>query len=447
MAGSAVRPAVGQHVYIAGTGKWWSGELFGAVVTDVREADSTVKVRYTDGGFKRFKLEEYESLVTEQPPAPKMWEEWHTHTDKVSDANHMHDNIMHAVRRGDTERVEELHRQYQDLVQKEDELVALRRRLREAVNRAEYLEAHEIQKQIIKVEGQSAASASAPKLQQEESHFKEVLRSSASHALGGGVAGGTAMVLQVSTMMWLRTAMNYQYRHGIGMMQAMRVLYAEGGIGRFYQGIGPALVQAPLARFGDTATNAGVMALFDQTEARFWPMWIKTLFASTLAAGGRIALTPIDTVKTIMQVQGRTGLKHLQRKWRAGGVPVLFHGAMATSFATFVSHYPWFTVFNTLNATLPNYEERSKQLLRDGGIGFCASVCADTVSNSLRVVKTLRQTMDTTSYWGLVRRVVETDGVSSLLGRGLGTRFVANGMSGVIFSVLYKSFEGQLMGK
>mmetsp|Transcript_5866 Transcript_5866/g.13993 ORF Transcript_5866/g.13993 Transcript_5866/m.13993 type:complete len:445 (-) Transcript_5866:85-1419(-) len=444
MVGNEGRPTIGQHVYIAGTGKWWSGHNFGAVVTDVRDADDTVKVRYTDGGFKRFKFEEYRSLVSEHAPPPQMWEEWHI-PDKVSDASHMHNNIVHAVRRGDTLRAQELQQQYQNLVEKDDEVQALRRRLREAVHRAEYLEAHEIQQKLIKVGGQSAASsASSP---EEESPYKEALRSAAMHALGGGLAGGTAMVLQVSTLMWLRTAMNYQYRHGIGMVEAMRVLYAEGGVGRFYQGIGPALVQAPLARFGDTASNAGVLALMDQTEARFWPAWLKTLFASTLAAGGRIALVPVDTVKTIMQVQGRSGLKHLQRKWRAGGVPVLFHGAMATSFATFVSHYPWFTVFNTLNARVPNYEERSRQLLRNGGIGFCASVCSDTVSNSLRVVKTLRQTMDTTSYWGLVRRVVETDGVSSLLGRGLGTRCIANGMSGVIFSVLYKSFEGQLMGK
>lgn len=40
--------------------------------------------------------------------------------------------------------------------------------------------------------------------------------------------------------------------------QAVRTLYKQGGIPRFYHGFIPALVQAPVARFGDTAANAGV---------------------------------------------------------------------------------------------------------------------------------------------------------------------------------------------
>ncbi|KAJ1552189.1 hypothetical protein HK405_012308, partial [Cladochytrium tenue] len=33
-------------------------------------------------------------------------------------------------------------------------------------------------------------------------------------ALGGGVSGAAAMVVQVFTLMPLRTVMNYQYRYG-----------------------------------------------------------------------------------------------------------------------------------------------------------------------------------------------------------------------------------------
>ena len=49
--------------------------------------------------------------------------------------------------------------------------------------------------------------------------------------------------------MWLRTTMNYQYRHGTSTAEALRYLYKNGGIPRFYQGAGPALIQGPLARF------------------------------------------------------------------------------------------------------------------------------------------------------------------------------------------------------
>lgn len=43
--------------------------------------------------------------------------------------------------------------------------------------------------------------------------------------------------------MWLRTTVNYQYRYGTSTSVALRTLYADGGIARFYQGVGPALLQ------------------------------------------------------------------------------------------------------------------------------------------------------------------------------------------------------------
>jgi len=235
--------------------------------------------------------------------------------------------------------------------------------------------------------------------------------------------------------------MNYQYRYGMGTFETMRTLYSMGGVARFYVGLTPALLQGPMARFVDTAANAGVLELFENSDARNWPTPVKTLFASASASCFRICLVPIDTVKTIMQVEGREGLSKLASKYRTGGSPVFFHGALATSAATFVGHYPWFTVFNTLNDTIPNYQERPKQILRNAGIGFAASLCSDTVSNSLRVLKTYRRASETMPYSTIVSRVVEQGGVMGLLGRGLQTRLLANGCQGVVFSVLYKLFE------
>ena len=49
-------------------------------------------------------------------------------------------------------------------------------------------------------------------------------------------------------------------------------LPSQGGIPRFYRGVGPALIQGPLLRFGDTASNAGMIALLDsRAEARDTP--------------------------------------------------------------------------------------------------------------------------------------------------------------------------------
>ena len=41
----------------------------------------------------------------------------------------------------------------------------------------------------------------------------------------------------------MRTTVNFQYRYGMSTMEALKHLYAEGGVLRFYRGVGPALLQ------------------------------------------------------------------------------------------------------------------------------------------------------------------------------------------------------------
>jgi hypothetical protein len=136
-------------------------------------------------------------------------------------------------------------------------------------------------------------------------------------------------------------------------------------------------------------------------------------------------------------------------KYRTGGVGAFFHGALATSAATFVGHYPWFTTYNVLQAYLPQYKERPKKLLRQAGIGWTSGVISDVVSNSLRVVKTYRQTSATDdgkpiSYRECVRHIVEKDGYAGLFGRGLKTRIACNGCQSMMFSVCYKLLEEKM---
>jgi hypothetical protein len=185
------------------------------------------------------------------------------------------------------------------------------------------------------------------------------------------------MVVQVGSLMWLRTTMNYQYRHGTSTGQALRTLYAQGGVPRFYQGVTPALLQGPLARFGDTAANAGMLALLEANpETNGLPILAKTMAASAAAALWRVNLMPIDTVKTILQVEGKKGLAMLGSKYRAGGARVFYSGAIAAMSATFVGHYPWFATHNMLNELLPQYESMWGNLGRNALMGFCSSVRA-----------------------------------------------------------------------
>jgi hypothetical protein len=121
----------------------------------------------------------------------------------------------------------------------------------------------------------------------------------------------------------------------------------------------------------------------------------------------------------------------------------LWYGAWATAAATFVGYYPWYGTYNFLKANLPAPDPGrvAASLGRQAFIGFVASVVSDTVSNSLRVVKTYRQVNETrVGYVAAARAVVATDGVKGLLGRGLKTRIIANGLQGLMFSVLWKLF-------
>merc|ERR1719210_1056091 len=229
-----------------------------------------------------------------------------------------------------------------------------------AIQKQQFLNAHELQQQLDKLNSPKPGDAPA----KPKPTVEEQLKKAANRALGGGTAGAVAMVMQVGSLMWMRTIMNYQYRYGTSTTVALKTLYAEGGVLRFYRGLGPALIQGPLSRFGDTAANVGALALLDANESTAsLPIGIKTIAASGSAASFRIVLTPVDTVKTIMQVEGKTGLKKLMAKAKAGGPTVFFHGAVGAAVATFVGHYPWWATYNTLDANIPVYNDTMAKLV------------------------------------------------------------------------------------
>ena len=89
---------------------------------------------------------------------------------------------------------------------------------------------------------------------------------------------------------------------GTSFPVALRTLYADGGIPRFYRGVLPALIQGPLSRFGDTAANTGMLTFLDSFEStENLNVGFKTVCASVAAALFRIVLMPVDTVKTTMR--------------------------------------------------------------------------------------------------------------------------------------------------
>lgn len=260
-----------------------------------------------------------------------------------------------------------------------------------------------------------------------------------------GLNGATAMTVQVGSLMWMRTIMNYQYRYGGKIGDTVNLLYKDGGARRFYRGVGAAMFQGPLSRFGDTFSNTLALSLCkEHTTLNNLPIPVQTAFASTTAGLFRILLMPIDTVKTVLQVEGKHGFSTLHKKLKIGGPIVMFHGAIATASATMVGHYPWFMTFNTLDAYLPKYNTKLETFARNAAIGFSASIVSDTLSNSLRVIKTAKQAYQTpVNYVTVTKEIVEKEGVSGLLGRGLKIRLLTNGVQGLLFSVIWKYLEAK----
>lgn len=283
--------------------------------------------------------------------------------------------------------------------------------------------------------------------EKKELSFKEILDKASKSAIRGGTAGAVAMGANVGCLMWLRTTVNYQYRNGVSFPVALRTLYADGGIPRFYRGVAPALIQGPLSRFGDTAANTGVLTLLDSMEStKDLAVGVKTVAASASAAIFRIFLMPVDTVKTTMQVTGK--FSNVVNKVKANGVPVPYHGSLAAASATFVGHYPWFFTYNLLSEKIPKQDTQLGELGRRAILGFCASAVSDTCSNSIRVVKVYKQSSTVAiSYPEVVRKVIAESGVTGLMFRGLETKIFSNGLQGILFSILWKHFEEVLFPK
>lgn len=59
-------------------------------------------------------------------------------------------------------------------------------------------------------------------------------------------------------------------------------------------------------------------------------------------------LTPVDTLKTTLQVQGSRALPVLRKRVKKHGLGTLWWGAFATAGATFAGHYPWFATVGLL---------------------------------------------------------------------------------------------------
>ena len=285
--------------------------------------------------------------------------------------------------------------------------------------------------------------------------FKKALMQASYKVFYEGFAGAIAGGVQVISLMWLRTTVNYQYRYGVPLLVAIRDLYLQEGFARFYQGLPFALIQGPLARFGSIAANeASIMLAYyysytslneQDDDTLLQGSFLSTALGSVLVGLWRLFLMPIDTCKTVLQVDGVKGFHLLVNRVCHGDIHLLYAGAIATMLSTIVGYYPWFMTFNYLDKVIvvPAIGNNVISILRNAIIGFVASAASDIVSNSLRVVKTIKQANSgenhkVLNYLEIIRKIVSESGVSGLFGRGLTTRILTNGIQSMLFTVIWR---------
>jgi hypothetical protein len=147
-----------------------------------------------------------------------------------------------------------------------------------------------------------------------------------------------------------------------------------------------------------------------------------------------------------MQVTGK--FSSVVDKIKLVGPLTLYNGSVAAASATFVGHYPWFFTYNLLSEKIPKQDTQMAELGRRAILGFAASAVSDTCSNSIRVVKVYKQSYPTQlSYVQVVKNVIQESGITGLMFRGLETKILANGLQGILFSILWKHFEEVLFPK
>jgi len=286
-----------------------------------------------------------------------------------------------------------------------------------------------------------------------KSKNKSIFQKACSKAIGGGIPGAIAGVIQVLSLMWLRTVINYQYRYGSSFLQAITTLYGMGGIPRLYSGLKFALIQAPLSRFISTAANEGVAVLLSDLH---WGPGREVVVAASVVGFFRMMLMPIDTCKTVMQIEGSHGLSLLLDKVRNNGrVDLLYSGAVANAASAWIGHYPWFYTYNLLSKNEALVRLITWNTGRNALVGFVSSIVSDTVANFMRVIKTTKQSLGATtsggskgnnlaggaSYRETIGLILAVDGWRGLFGRGLKTRILGNALQSILFTVVWRGLS------
>ena len=255
---------------------------------------------------------------------------------------------------------------------------------------------------------------------------------STNNAIKTGISSGC---LQVSTLMWLRTVNNYQYRYGTNLKDTFTSLYSNGGVLRFYIGYFPALYVASVCKFAEL--NAYYFT-------KDFNSYDKLLTISAISSLSKLSVVPIDALDIILQVEGKSGLKLLSEKIKKNGYRVLYYGSTPWITSNFIGTFSWYFVHNTLDTKFKDkFNDTNLQFnLKNGLIGLSASMTSDILTNPLRILKINKQSsIDNIGYLDTIKQIKNEKGIQEFFMRGLNTRILIHGVQNIFFVIVWKNLE------
>lgn len=258
------------------------------------------------------------------------------------------------------------------------------------------------------------------------------LSHSTNNAIKTGVSSG---FLQVSSLMWLRTANNYQYRYGTNLSDTFSILYKNGGFLRFYRGYFPAVYVASVCKFAEL--NAYYFTKdYSQHE--------KLLTIASISSFAKLSVIPIDTLDMFLQVEGKKGFNILYDKIKNNGYRVLYYGSTPWIISNFLGTYGWYYVHNYLDKKYKNkFNDNKLQFnLKNGLIGLSSSITSDIITNPLRILKINKQSnSNNIGYLDTIKEIKNKKGYSEFFLRGLKTRILIHGVQNIFFVIVWKNLE------
>ena len=248
--------------------------------------------------------------------------------------------------------------------------------------------------------------------------------------IDSGLNAVKAMSLQITSLMWLRTATNFQYRYGLPIKDTFKNIYRDGGVLRFYNGYIPCLIMGSLCRFGDIYSLSLVNnKLNDQN------LLTRTIATSSLSTFIRLNFMPLDTLDNMLQVEGKKAFTKLKYKINRYGLGILYNGGGISVVYNLIGNFSWFGTYNMLNTNSDN-------MYYNGFVGLSCSLASDLSTNPLRILKLNKQTLsDNVGYTPIFQNIYQKHGLIEFWKRGLGIRIFSHGIQSSLFVILWKYIE------